>query len=210
MIKTIKEIHSKDICLFKIGTFYHAYGRDAYILSYIFGYKIKDLEKNYKECGFPTTAIAKVCAKLESNKINYLIIDRRNNYEVDEKEYYKNLNRYTEFYEKTNKYVNCKKRIDIISEFLMENIETKNITKVLSEMEEIMYERREISYEANVTENIELKKNLLNKIISKIKVIDFLLNLSYDKKLITEKKYYKLGQRLDDIIKYISGWLKKL
>ena len=26
----------------------------------------------------------------------------------------------------------------------MENIETKNITKMLSEMEEIMYERREI------------------------------------------------------------------
>ena len=72
------------------------------------------------------------------------------------------------------------------------------------------YDILEISYEANVTENIELKKNLLNKIISKIKVIDFLLNLSYDKKLITEKKYYKLGQKLDDIIKYISGWLKKL
>ena len=86
MIETIKEIHTKDICLFKIGTFYHAYGRDAYILSYMFGYKI----------------------------------------------------------------------------------------------------------------------------ISKIKVIDFLLNLSYDKKLITEKKYYKLGQRLDDVIKYTSGWLKKL
>ena len=105
MIETIKEIHTKDICLFKIGTFYHAYGRDAYILSYMFGYKIKDLEKKYKECGFPVSAISKVCAKLENNKINYLIIDRRNNYDVDEKEDYKNLNRYAEFYEKANKYV---------------------------------------------------------------------------------------------------------
>ena len=144
MIETIKEIHTKDICLFKIGTFYHAYGRDAYILSYIFGYKIKDLEKNYKECGFPVSAVSKVCAKLENNKINYLIIDRRNNYDVDEKEDYKNLNRYVEFYEKSNKYVNCKKRIDIINEYLMDNIETKNITKMLSGMEEIMYERGEI------------------------------------------------------------------
>ncbi len=144
MIETIKEIHTKDICLFKIGTFYHAYGRDAYILSYMFGYKIKDLEKNYKECGFPVSAVSKVCAKLENNKINYLIIDRRNNYDVDEKEDYKNLNRYAEFYEKANKYVNCKKRIDIINEYLMDNIETKNITKMLSEMEEIMYERGEI------------------------------------------------------------------
>ena len=57
---------------------------------------------------------------------------------------YKNLNRYAEFYEKANKYVNCKKRIDIINEYLMDNIETKNITKMLSEMEEIMYERGEI------------------------------------------------------------------
>ena len=144
MIETIKEIHTKDICLFKIGTFYHAYGRDAYILSYIFGYKIKDLEKNYKECGFPVSAVSKVCAKLEINKINYLIIDRRNNYDVDEKEDYKNLNRYVEFYEKANKYVNCKKRIDIINEYLVDNIETKNITKMLSGMEEIMYERGEI------------------------------------------------------------------
>ena len=144
MIETIKEIHTKDICLFKIGTFYHAYGRDAYILSYIFGYKIKDLEKNYKECGFPVSEVSKVCAKLENNKINYLIIDRRNNYDVDEKEDYKNLNRYVEFYEKANKYVNCKKRIDIINEYLVDNIETKNITKMLSGMEEIMYERGEI------------------------------------------------------------------
>lgn len=144
MIETIKEIHTKDICLFKIGTFYHAYGRDAYILSYIFGYKIKDLEKNYKECGFHVSAVSKVCAKLENNKINYLIIDRRNNYDVDEKEDYKNLNRYVEFYEKANKYVNCKKRIDIINEYLVDNIETKNITKMLSGMEEIMYERGEI------------------------------------------------------------------
>lgn len=72
------------------------------------------------------------------------------------------------------------------------------------------YDILEIAYEANITTDIELKRNLLNKIISKIKVIDFLLNLSYDKKLITEKKYYKLGQRLDDVIKYTSGWLKKL
>ena len=39
---------------------------------------------------------------------------------------------------------------------------------------------------------------------------DFLLNLSYDKKLITEKKYHKLALALDDIVKYTSGWLKKI
>ena len=45
--------------------------------------------------------------------------------------------------------------------------------------------------------------------IAKVKIIDFLLNLSYDKVLITEKKYFKLAARLDDIAKYTNGWLKK-
>ncbi len=72
------------------------------------------------------------------------------------------------------------------------------------------YDLLEISYEANTTQDIEYKKTLLLKMIAKVKIIDFLLNLSYDKKLITEKKYYKLALALDDIVKYTSGWLKKI
>ena len=68
----------------------------------------------------------------------------------------------------------------------------------------------ELAYEANSTEDIELKISLILRMIAKIKVLDFLLSLSYDKRLITEKKYYKLSQRIDDIIKYTSGWMKKL
>lgn len=73
MIKTIKEIHAKDICMFKIGTFYHTYNRDSYILSYIFGYKIKELGANHKECGFPEIALPRV---LLNQKINYIVLDR--------------------------------------------------------------------------------------------------------------------------------------
>ena len=85
MITTIKQIHSKAVCLFEIGGFYHVYGRDADIISYLFGYKIKMLEPNIKECGFPVFIISKVKAQLENNKIDYLQISRRNNYEVEEK-----------------------------------------------------------------------------------------------------------------------------
>ena len=70
------------------------------------------------------------------------------------------------------------------------------------------YDILEIAYEANILENVELKKQLICKIIAKIKIVDFLLSLSYDKKLITQKKYIKLGERLDDIAKYANGWLK--
>ena len=58
--------------------------------------------------------------------------------------------------------------------------------------------------------NLERKKELLVRIISKVKLIDFLLSLSCDKKLITEKKYCKLGLRLGDIAKYSNGWLKNI
>ena len=40
MIKNIKQIHPKDIILVEVGKFYYAYGKDAYILSYMFQYKL--------------------------------------------------------------------------------------------------------------------------------------------------------------------------
>lgn len=72
------------------------------------------------------------------------------------------------------------------------------------------YDILELSYTANVSTDIDYKKKIIFDIIAKIKVIDFLLNLSLDKQLITSKRYYSLGRRLDDIAKYINGWLKTL
>lgn len=91
----------------------------------------------------------------------------------------------------------------------LENYPKKEI-EIKNRIRTSTYDMLEIAYEANITIDINEKKKLLNKVVSKIKVIDFLLNLSYDKKLITEKKYYKFGQRLDDIIKFTAGWIKKM
>ena len=71
------------------------------------------------------------------------------------------------------------------------------------------FELLEMAYEANTTISIGKRIDIIEKGIAKIKLIDFLLNLSYDKQLITNKKYIKLGLIMDDIIKYMSGWLKK-
>ena len=48
IIKTIKEVHPKDLVLVKIGSFYHIYGKDAYIISYLFGYKLKTFKVRFK------------------------------------------------------------------------------------------------------------------------------------------------------------------
>lgn len=71
-----------------------------------------------------------------------------------------------------------------------------------------IYDLLELSYEANTEQNIDIKRNLLVKMIAKVKVIDFLLNLCNDKQLISSKKYLKLAQKLDDIAKYTNVWLK--
>lgn len=49
-----------------------------------------------------------------------------------------------------------------------------------------------------------------NRVIAKIKILDFLLNLCYDKMIINNKKYIKLGNRIEDIIKYTNGWIKSI
>ncbi|MBR2785959.1 MAG: hypothetical protein IKD76_00380 [Clostridia bacterium] len=82
MINEIKEIHPDFVCLYKVGTFYHAYGRDAYIMSFLFDYKIKELGDNHKECGFPISTVSRITAKLQNSCVSYLLIDRRNNYDV--------------------------------------------------------------------------------------------------------------------------------
>ena len=67
----------------------------------------------------------------------------------------------------------------------------------------------EILYKANMIENIEKKKELLEIAIAKVKIIDFLINLSFDRELISNKKYLRLGTKLEEMIRYITGWLKK-
>ncbi len=46
---------------------------------------------NIQTCGFPKNAIPKIMSKLEQKKINFIIVDTRNNYEVDEENDNKNL-----------------------------------------------------------------------------------------------------------------------
>ena len=54
------------------------------------------------------------------------------------------------------------------------------------------------------------KKLYIEEIIAKIKVLDFLLNLCYEKQIINSKRYTKFGEKLDDILKYSVGWQKSL
>ena len=106
------------------------------------------------------------------------------------------------------------KIIQFIREFIiivdkeLDNFPKKDI-EIKCKIREESYKLLEIAYEANNSFIDNDRRKLLEQAIAKIKVIDFLLNLSYDKQIITSKKYIKFGSKLDDIVKYMSGWLKK-
>ena len=140
MIKDIKQIHKEDIVLIKVGTFYHGYGKDSYILSYLLGYKRKTIAENLGDTGFPKTAIQKVKYSLEKNKINYITIDRAHSYEVEDQVEFKRENRYQEVYEKAHKYIGMSNRIYEIQRYLLENIEEESIKQKIEKIEGILYE----------------------------------------------------------------------
>ena len=140
-IKIFKEIHPEDLILIKIGTFFQSFGKDAYVLSYLLGYQLKPIAQNYSMCGFPKSGLAKVLSKLEEMNINYIILDKSDNYNEMEKEDFKRKNQYNPMYTKANKYIGKKSRIDAIYQYLMENISLENMKEKITKIEEIIYEK---------------------------------------------------------------------
>lgn len=142
IVKNVKQIHKKDLLFVKLGKFYYCYGKDAYIISYFFNYKLNFIEENIYSCGFPSQSLGKIISKLEEKKINYLIVDRRNNYEVEEKENYNNLNSYEKWFEKAQEKIGVKVRIQKINNYLIENTNCSNIKELLSKIERILKENQ--------------------------------------------------------------------
>ena len=112
IVKTMKMIHPSCVIIVKIGNFYHVYGKDAYIFAYLLEYKITEKD-GIPHCGFPISSISKVENILEKNKINYISVDRRNNYDEEEK------------------YINKH-----------DNKNNKNINKILDKIEKVIKDER--------------------------------------------------------------------
>ena len=57
IVKNVKQIHKKDLLFVKLGKFYYCYGKDAYIISYFFNYKLNFIEENIYSCDFPNQSL---------------------------------------------------------------------------------------------------------------------------------------------------------
>ncbi len=143
IIKELKAIHPDYIALIKTGSFYCVYGKDASIISNLFEYQFKEVGDTIT-CGFPASSINKVQAKLDNSKINYLLINRRSGYEIEEKIDFKNLNTYNKQYANSKTYLSNQKRIKKLNEYLTENSRNKNLNILLKEIENMVNETRKI------------------------------------------------------------------
>ncbi|MDO4392589.1 MAG: four helix bundle protein [Clostridium sp.] len=106
------------------------------------------------------------------------------------------------------KVINYIRELIVYMDAHLNNFPKKDI-EIKSKLKEQSYELLELAYKANLTSQ-EKRESLIEDIIAKVKLIDFLLNLCYDKEIINSKRYVKFGQKLDDIIKYATGWKKTI
>lgn len=143
IVKEVKNVHPEDVVLIRTGEFYRIYGKDAYIISNLFEYKIKK-EQDIMTCGFPSKSLKKIEAKLEQKKINYLLLDSKDNYTVNERMDFKNLNTYQKQYELSKIYVNNQIRIEKIYAILIQNARKEELKFLLKEIEEKIYANRKI------------------------------------------------------------------
>lgn len=144
MAKNIKQIHPDSVICYRTGKFYSAYGKDCYILSDIFNYKINKIQNDIPRCGFPINATKRVMAKLEERKIDYIFLDVKNNYDIEEKISNGNLNKYTKVLEKSYKKVKTKSKIENIMDILKSQIDEPNFIDKLNKIEDIINEKWKI------------------------------------------------------------------
>lgn len=107
------------------------------------------------------------------------------------------------------------KVIDSIRQFVVESTKRldnfpKKELEISSKIKRNTYDMLEIAYYANTLEDIPEKIKQVQILLSKAKVIDFLLEISLDNDYITKKQYIVLANRLGDIEKFSTGWVAKI
>ena len=107
------------------------------------------------------------------------------------------------------KAINFIREIIVYLDNLLDNLPKKDL-ELKNRIRNNSYDLLELSYEANLNNDKMEKERLLSKSIAKLKILDFLINLCYDKQIINSKKYVRFGKSIDDITKYLVGWKKSL
>ena len=135
----MKEKNPNILYIIKCGKFYRCYEEDAYIISYLLNYQLNSTTANDMS-GFPRNSLDEVLDKLKINKINYKVLEVDKNgldiqFEFDMKE----ENCYEIIYKKAYRYIKFKRKINRISEKMINYIENEKIDEILDKIEKIIY-----------------------------------------------------------------------
>ena len=138
LAQKIKDNYPDTICLIDCGMFYRCYDEDAYIISYLLGYKLKSITAN-DMAGFPNSSIKEVTNRLMGNKIDYKIfkmnqmsLDILDSFSVNED------NNYEFIYQKSYRYTKLKSKINRLSQELIKRIENKKMDEILEKIDKII------------------------------------------------------------------------
>lgn len=138
--KGIKQVHPNDVALIKVGKFYQTFGKDAYIISYLLNYQLKQVESNTNTTGFPEMALLKVTKALEDHSVNYMLLDRSANYEMMDQCNFKEKNQYTNIYNQAHKIIARKNKVNAIYEYLMNSLDDELVKEQIRQIEAIIDE----------------------------------------------------------------------
>ena len=108
-----------------------------------------------------------------------------------------------EKFEVTNKI----KKLIIFLDIHLDNFPKKDLELKRKLMDEV-YGLLRLCYMANDTEDVVIKKQYQKELVSSVKFIDFLMDICYEKQIISHKKYLQFGERIENILKYLAGWIK--
>lgn len=103
--------------------------------------------------------------------------------------------------------INCIRELIVNIDKYLVNFPKRDI-EIKQQISTISKEMLLLAYEANASENKEKRRDIQEKVISRLKYLDFLINLCYDKQIINGKRYLKFGESIDYILKYANGWRK--
>lgn len=140
-------------------SFYDAYGKDALVFGYIMKQKIRyrnfrvsktlrkmqcfnkaDEEKSKKEkiftaySGVPSYRLQEIISVLNYNHINYIIVDKMQNYKITHMKQFKD-NKYDFYYQKGLYYKRIIYKMKSINEFLRNNSDTGEIMYLIYDIE---------------------------------------------------------------------------
>ena len=103
---------------------------------------------------------------------------------------------------------NTKKTIIYINKQLINYPKSDLVLK--ENIEKNMYELIELIFSFNINDNLRIKNKYLKDLIVKLAMLDFYMNISYEKKIINKKRYISISNFILEIRKICYGLLRNV